>query len=156
SLSAATLNLSSARARRERAKELSERARANLDFIAMLEEVCQRVMHAERRGSPAIMLRDVPRPEPDDEHNVDGFRFPKRHGTIGFGDGGTLKSYHALYTGGVLAQRGLRVALFDWELDEGAHRLRLERLFGGDMPDLRYVRCDRPLVHEVDRLRKIV
>jgi hypothetical protein len=102
-----------------------------------------------------VILRDVPRPDPDDEYDVDGFRFPKHHGTIAFGDGGTLKSYHTLETLGVLAQRGLRVALFDWELDAGAHRLRLERLFGAHMPDVRYVRCDRPLVYEVDRLRKI-
>jgi hypothetical protein len=158
SLSAGTFNFSSTRARRERAKELAERARAGgkIDFIAMLEEVCQRVLKAERRGAPAIILRDLPRPSADDEYDVDGFRFPKHHGTIGFADGGTLKSYHGLFTGGVLAQRGVRVALFDWELDEGAHRLRLERLFGADMPDVRYVRCDRPLVYEVDRLRKIV
>jgi len=157
SLSAATLNLSSSRARRERAKELAERARTSqIDFIALLEDVCQRVIKAERRGSPAIILRDVPRPDPDDEYDVDGFRVPKHHGTIGFGDGGTLKSFHALYTAGVLAQRGLRVALFDWELDAGAHRVRLGQVFGDDMPDVRYVRCERPLVYEVDRLRKIV
>ena len=70
---------------------------------------------------------------------MDGFRFTKDHQTIVFGDGGTTKSYHLLYTGGVLAQRGLRVALFDWELDGSAHRLRLERLFGAEMPDVRYV-----------------
>lgn len=155
SLSAGTFNFSSPRARRERAKDLSERARAKLDFIAMLEELCQRILKAERRGTPAVILRDVPRPNPDDEHDVNGFRFPKHHGTIAFGDGGTLKSYHTLQTLGTLAQRGLRVALIDWELDAGAHRLRLERLFGADMPDVRYVRCDRPLVYEVDRLRKI-
>src|SRR3954462_8506804 len=40
-------------------------------------------------------------------------------------------------------RRNVRVALFDWELDAGAHRLRLERIVGPDMPDVRYVRCDR-------------
>jgi hypothetical protein len=155
-LSVGTFNFSSTRARRERAKELAERARAKFDMLGQLEEVCQRVLKAERRGAPALILRDAPRPNPDAEHDVDGFRFPKDHETIDFGDGGTLKSYHLLYTGGVLAQRGLRVALFDWELDAGAHRLRLERLFGADMPDVRYVRCDRPLIYEVDRCRKIV
>src|SRR4030095_1564280 len=49
-LSMGTLNFSSTRARRERAKELSERVRVKeqLDFIGMLEEVCQRVLKAER------------------------------------------------------------------------------------------------------------
>ena len=100
----------------------------------------------------------MPRPDPDDEYDIDGFRFPKHHGTIVFGDGGTAKSYHdALHRRAMLAQRGRpRRCFFDWELDAGAHRLRLERLFGRDMPDVRYVRCERPLVHEVDRLRKIV
>jgi hypothetical protein len=105
SVSVGTFNFSSTRARRDRAKEIGERvrSRAALDFIAMLEEVCQRVLKAERRGEPAIMLRDVARPDPDDEYDVCGFRFPKHHGTIIFGDGGTAKSYHALYIGGVLA-----------------------------------------------------
>jgi hypothetical protein len=158
SISAGTFNFSSTRVRRERAKELAERARAGgkLDFILMLEEVCQRVLKAERQGAPAVILRNVPRPNPEVEYDVDGFRFTKDHETIEFGDGGTAKSYHLLYTGGVLAQRGLRVALFDWELTAGEHRLRLERIFGADMPDVRYVKCDRPLIYEIDRLRKIV
>jgi hypothetical protein len=32
----------------------------------------------------------------------------------------------------------------------------LERLFGADMPRILYARCERPLVHEVDRLARIV
>jgi hypothetical protein len=157
SVSLGTFNFSSTRARRERAKEIGERVRANgLDWIGMLEETCQRILQAERRGEPAVLLRDVPRPDPDDEFNVEGFRFPKRHPTIAFGDGGSAKSTLALYSAGVLAQRGERVGLADWELDEGAHRQRLEQLFGHDMPDVRYVRCERPLVHEVDRLKRIV
>jgi hypothetical protein len=156
-VSVGTFNVSSSRARRDRAKELSERVRAkDLDFVALLEEVCQRVLKAERRGEPAIALRDVPKPDPDHEFNVDGFRFPKAHPTIGFGDGGTLKSLHALRTAGLLAKGGARVGLFDWELDAASHRLRLEQLFGPEMPDIRYVRCERPLVYEVDRLRRVV
>lgn len=157
SVSLGTFNFSSTRSRRERAREIAERVRAHqIDWLGMLEEVCQRILKAERRGEPAVMLRDVPRPNPDEEFEIAGFRCPKHHGTIVFGDGGTAKSYHALYTGGLLAARGVRVAFLDWELDADAHRLRLERLFGREMPDLRYVRCDRPLVYEVDRLRKIV
>jgi hypothetical protein len=157
SVSVGTFNFSSTRARRERAKEIAERVRTNkLDFVAMLEEVCQRVLTAERRGEPAIVLKDVPKPNPDDEYDIDDFRFPKAHGTILFGDGGAAKSYFALFTAGRLAQTGVRVGFFDWELDAGAHRLRLERLFGRAMPDVRYIRCDRPLVYEVDRCKKIV
>jgi hypothetical protein len=158
SVSVGTFNFSSTRVRRERAKEIAERVRANkIDWLGCLEEVCQRVLKAERAGEPALVLRDVARPDADDEYDIAGFRFPKHHGTITFGDGGTAKSYHGLFTLGELARTaGLRVALFDWELDGAAHRLRLERLFGREMPDVRYVRCERPLVYEIDRLRKIV
>ena len=69
---------------------------------------------------------------------------------------GPASPFTALHLAGVLAQHGIRVALFDWELDAGAHRLRLERLFGLFMPDVRYVRCERPLVHEIVRLQRIV
>lgn len=156
-LSAGTFNLSNPRARQDRAKLLAERARTNgkIDWFGQLEELCQRVLTAERKGAPAIVLRDMPRPTADLEHDVDGFKFAQRHPTIVFGDGGTLKSYLALYGAGVLATRGFRVGLFDWELDAAQHRLRLERLFGQAMPDVRYVRCDRPLLYEVDRLQRI-
>jgi hypothetical protein len=66
---------------------------------------------------------------------VDGFRFPMHHLTIEFGDGGTLKSLHALRTAGVLAIRGLRVLYCDYQLDEHAHRGRLEGMFPS-MPEI--------------------
>ena len=73
-----------------------------------------------------------------------------------FGDGGTAKSYLTLYFAGRLAQRGLHVGMFDWELAGEEHRDRLERLFPERMPVVLYVRCSRPLVHEAERLRRIV
>jgi hypothetical protein len=157
-VSIGSFNFSAPRTRQERAKSIAERLRAGgkIDVLAMLEELCQRTLRAERRGQPSVALRDVPKPSPDAEHDVDGLRFPKHHPTYIFGDGGTGKSLTVLRAGGVLATRGLRVGLFDWELDEGTQRLRLEELFGPDMPDIRYVRCDRPLVYEVDRVRRIV
>lgn len=157
-LSVGTFNFSSPRARQEHAKRLAERARTNgkLDWHGHLEELCQRVIKAERTGTPAIVLRDVPRPAADVDHDVDGFKFPQQHPTIGFGDGGACKSLIGLYVVGRLAaDRGVRVGLFDWELDAAQHRLRLEALFGADMPDVRYVRCDRPLMYEADRLQRI-
>src|SRR5262249_23091134 len=64
--------------------------------------------------------------------------------------------YLALYIAGILARCGLSVAFFDWELCGEDHRDRLELLFGSDMPEIRYALCDRPLIAEVDRLRRIV
>jgi hypothetical protein len=50
----------------------------------------------------------------------------------------------------------MRVAIFDWELAGEDHRDRLERLFWEGMPRVSYARCERALVYECDRLRRIV
>jgi hypothetical protein len=155
-LSTADFNLSSARARQERAKLLADRSKApEIDWTGLVEEFCQRVLAAERSGAPAVLLREVPKPPQDAFFDVEGFRAPKHLPTIIFGDGGTAKSYYALWIAGQLAQLDVRVGFFDWEFDGGAHRERLERLFGLDMPDVYYARCERPLVHESDRLRRL-
>ena len=62
----------------------------------------------------------------------------------------------ALYFGGELDALGHRVLVVDWELSAQDHKDRLRRLFGANMPNVRYVRAERPINHEVDRLRKIV
>jgi len=155
-LTIADFNLSSARARSERAKLLLDRSQAELDWTGFLEEFCQRVLAAERAGTPAIDLRELDRPAPDDTFQVEGLSLPRRHPTVIFGDGGAAKSYTALFIAGRLNQRGISVALFDWELAGEDHRDRLERLFGDFMPSILYARCERPLVHEVDRLKRIV
>jgi hypothetical protein len=156
-LSAADFNLSSIRAREERARHLAARAQASdVDWAGLLEEFVQRVQRAERTGEPVIHLRAVPRPAPDEAIVVDGLPLIERHPTMWFGDGGVGKSLLGLYVAGRLVQQGIRTALFDWELAAEDHRDRLEQLFGPEMPDVLYVRCTRPLVHEVDRLRRLV
>ncbi|HXG72996.1 MAG TPA: AAA family ATPase [Gemmatimonadaceae bacterium] len=156
-LSVGDFNLSTQRAREERARYLSSRSKApDVDWAGLLEEFVQRVLTAERAGQPAVSLRDLPRPSPDDSIDLDGVRIIDKHPMVLFGDGGTFKSYLALYFAGRLSQQGIRAALFDWELSGEDHRDRLERVFGADMPDIPYVRCSRPLVHEVDRLRRVV
>lgn len=156
-LSASDFNLSSQRAREDRARFLAKRAQAEeIDWLALVEEFVQRVLTAERAGQPAVLLRDIPRPAPDETLQVDGFPLLARHPTILFGDGGSAKSYLALYLAGRLDQAGSRVGLFDWELAGEDHRDRAERLFGPNLPAIRYARCTRPLVYETDRLRRIV
>ena len=156
-LSVADFNLSSARARQERARLLADRSKAaDIDWAGLLEEFVQRVLTAERTGEPTVSLRDLQRSSPDDAIDIEGLRLLDRHPIFLFGDGGAAKSYLALYIAGRLAQRGIVPALFDWELAGDDHRDRLECLFGSDMPDIRYVHCARPLVHEADRLRRIV
>lgn len=158
SLSIADLNLSSARARLDRAKLLQTRSNLNdFDWPGFVEDFCQRVLFADRNGQPAVDLRELPRPSgEDDAFSVLGLTLPRQHPTILFGDGGTGKSYIALYAAGRIVEAGGCVALFDWELSGEDHRERLERLFPDGMPRILYVRCERPLVYEVDRLRRIV
>jgi hypothetical protein len=157
-LSVADFNLSSARARTDRGRLLAERSQAPMDWSGLLEELCQYVIVAERTGQPAILLRDIPRPNVDDDDlEVDaGIRLLRRHPVTLFGDGGDAKSYIGLYWSTRLAEAGLRVGYADWEFSGEDHRDRLERLCGPDMPELWYIRCERPLVAEVDRLRRIV
>ncbi len=156
-LSIADFNLSSARARTERAKLLTDRSKTSeLDWLQMLEEFCQRVLQAEREGKPGVDLRTVADAESDDDIDVIGLPVPRLDPTILFGDGGTAKSYLALYQAGLMAQQGLKVAYFDWEWTQEKQKGRLRKLFGNDMPLVIYARCDRPLVSEVDRLRRIV
>jgi len=156
-LSIADFNLSSARARSERARLLADRSKASdLDWGGLLEELCQRVLMADRAGQPAVDLRYLERPAADDAIRVEGLTFPRRHPSVIFGDGGTAKSYTALYLAGRMAEQGMAVGLFDWELAGDDHRERLERLFGLTMPRIVYARCERPLVFEADRLRRIV
>lgn len=154
-ISVANFNLSSQRARKERAKDLESRSRLAADWEVLVEDLCQRTLTADRMGQPAVHLRDVARSVADPFVDVDGFRILTQHPIILFGDGGSGKSLIALHVAGELARRGKRVLLADWELDGGDHRDRLERLYGPEMPDVIYARCDRPLVAEADRLRRL-
>jgi hypothetical protein len=152
-LSIGTFNLTSVSARTTRAKELASRANApELDFGQALEELCQRTIRAEEAGRPLILLRNV-EPLPFDFTDViaiDGFPILRRHPSILFADGGTGKSTLALYFAGELERRGVSTLYLDWEMDEYDHRKQLERLFGSDMPDVKYRRCERPLVIEAE------
>lgn len=156
-LAVSDLNLSSTRTRAEFARYLAERSRAaDPDWVGLVEELAQRVLTAERTGKPAVVLGTLPKPAADQTLEVDGLTLPARHPSMIFGDGGTAKSYLLLHVLGRLAERGHTCALFDWELDGEEHRDRLERLFGPKMPPVLYARCTRPLVYEVDRLRRLV
>lgn len=158
SLSVADFNLSSARARTERGRLLADRSKAEaLDWQGYLEEFCQRVLLAERTGDPAVDLKSIAKPAADDELRVGDLKFPRRHPSFIFGDGGALKTYLAEYIAGELSNSGIPTAIFDWEMTGEDHRERLERIYNPIMmPKIAYVRCERPLVYEADRLRKVV
>jgi hypothetical protein len=115
------------------------------------------VLNAEGAGRPGVRLCDVPPASDEQEIElIDGMPVPMQHSTILFADGGSLKSLSALYGLGQLVRQGLTCTLFDWELDACDHRRRLERLFGDIPRDLLYMRCERPLVYEAERLRRYI
>ncbi len=161
-LSSADFNLSSLRARQERAKHLHERAHADeIDWLSLLEELCLRVLEHEDRGSPEIALSDIP--VPDFEHGAEitagGLPLLRRHPVIWFGDGAAGKSLLALYVAIDLAQSGYRVLYCDWEFSGEEHSARLRR-FAGPVPGLKeeliYRRCDKSFVREAIQIRDII
>jgi hypothetical protein len=153
-----SINLSDAYRRRDVASRLRTKASTGnqIDWDAVLDELSYRVVEAEREGRPAQLLSSFKAPQPDDAFNIHGIVLPRHHPSLLFGDGGTFKSYLALYIAGCLAQQGLRVLFADWELEGEDHRGRLEKLFGAAMPPVYYQRCLRPLVDEIDGLKRQV
>jgi hypothetical protein len=160
-LSSADFNCSSLRARKERAKHLEERARTteDIDWFGILEELCVRVLEAEEVGEEERPLENVPmNAEHDSELDAGGLPLLRKHPTIWFGDGGSAKSYLALWAAVTLAQAGERVLYCDWEFSGEDHRRRLHRLVGPipNMPQLLYRRCDRPLNRDIGRIKSIL
>jgi len=157
-ISAADFGLSAQRSRQERANLLEKRSgNAAIDWYGLIEELCLRVIQAERIGEPGVYLREAPPPSPERSIEViPGFPILRDEFQIHFGDGGSLKSLIALYQAGKLHRDDTRIGFFDWEWSAANHRGRFERMFGPDMPGVFYVRCERPLVDESDRLRRII
>jgi hypothetical protein len=129
-------------------------------YRAVLGRFCRDVVRAERTASEdaAVWLHTVPRPTAD-PLLTPGFLppLPRKHLSIWFGDGDSGKSLMAMYAAGLLAQGGMKVAYFDWELDASDHKERLARVFGEQEPtSLLYVKCDRPLVQMADSLASLI
>ncbi len=161
-LSSADFNISSLRARTERAKHLHERAKApEIDWLLLLEEMCLRTLHAEEDSGSEILLTDMPSVQNDrgNAFDIAGLPLIRSQPTIWFGDGGCGKSYLSLYAGIALAQEhGEKVLYCDWECTGDDHRRRLDRILGttAKVPTLWYQRCERSLVKMADRLKEII
>jgi hypothetical protein len=90
-------------------------------------------------------------------YQVLGFRLPQVHPAILFGFGDTLKSYALDAIAVELDRRGLSTLYVDAEMDSADHQDRVAALLhGGRTSCLRYIRCNRPLVFEVDRIREAI
>lgn len=158
-LSAGDLNFSSVVARGTRAKLLQERAaNKDLDWHGLLEEFAVRIIKAERQGPPPVDLRNTPYDEEKSAETWDiaGFPVVRQHPTILFGSGGGGKSLMALYIAGSLAEQGVRVLYGDWEFSLQAHKRRFRQLFRPEPEGVLYLRCERPMREEADKIRRII
>ncbi len=156
-LSSADFNLSSLRARNERAKHLADRAHLpQIDWLGLLEELCLQVLRVERDGHAEISLDDIPEARGSDTWVAGHLPVLSRHPIIWFGDGGAAKSYLALYLAKHLALDGHKVLYCDWEFAGEDHRDRWVRLCGPIRPVIWYLRCERPMVDERERIAKII
>jgi len=156
-LSIGDLNFSSVNARKTRADILEKRSRAeHLDWFGFVEEFSTKLIASERYGASDINLQTIVKPPPDRMYHIDGVDIPLKHPMILFGDGGTAKSYLAMYWAGTLVKSGHNVLYADWEFTPEEHRERLECLFGVDFPAVRYLSCHRSFKDERERLHRII
>lgn len=150
------LNFSSVQARGTRAKVLQARSGSSIDWEGFLEEFVVKVIDAERKGKPGVVLADLPEtPDSVDTWDVDGIPILSDLPMVIFGQGGAMKSLLALWIAGTLAERGITVLYADWELAAAPHQKRLGQLFQPKPRGIVYARCERPLRDEADRLRRI-
>jgi hypothetical protein len=157
----ATINLSSLRERDVIARSLAERTHsAAIDvkrWRTLVDELAIRTQHAERIGTPAVVLRDVNRRT--DSRFLRAFRFPLPESAPAmiFSDGDMLKTMTADAIAVVLARQGINVAIVDWEMTEAEHAERVWRISAGNVPDnIVYLNCARPLVYERDRVAETI
>lgn len=137
----------------------------SIDWDTFLERFVNQVIKAERVGDPMVRLGDVALSE-GNRYLIPGL-VSAEETTIWFGDGGSMKSYLALAALATVATGSDRflgtypterrnVGYVDWEWGAQAHRRRLGRIASDNLPDIPYIRCDRPLTAEVPRLQRLV
>jgi hypothetical protein len=110
-LSVGTFNLTSPSARKTRAVELATLAHApEIDFRALLKELCQRTIKAEETGRPFVRLKKIVRPLDDGNGTfaIAGFPILRRHPLIVFGDDGSGKSTLGFNFAAELERQGIR------------------------------------------------
>ena len=155
---AGDLNFSSVQARSSRAKLFAARSgNGSLDWEGFVEELAYRIQDQEREGRPAVVLADEAE-EAEDSNiiEVSGWPVLMDLPMVLFGDSSSGKSYWAMWVAASLAEQGIPVLYADWEFSTAQHRQRLGRMFRPMPKLLYYVRCDRPMVHEIERLNRLV
>jgi hypothetical protein len=152
----ARFNLSSSTARSSLAKVLEGRAKApEVDWFDLLEDLCRRVMSAEREGEPVTKVGALP-VELRESYRLDPI-LPLEQVTILYGDGGvgksTLATAIAVSVGEGIAliegwaPRKAPVLYLDWEAGRNALNRRVRGVaMGANVPhvvQLDYMDCRR-------------
>ena len=159
-LFSASINLSSLRDRDAIARTLQARTGTHKIDLArwrdVVDELAIRTRQAEQTGTPAVLLRDVKRRAPDEWYRALGFVLPIRHAAMLFGDGDTLKTYTSDAIAVDLARQRHRVGLVDWEMTDEEHQARVQHLDPEQVDRIAYLSCTRPLIHERDRVARMI
>lgn len=162
----ARLNLTSTTTRGTLARHLLGRM-PEVNWHTIIEQACVLVLDKHRQGSPVITLAD--------HELTEGLKFrlhplvQERQATLLFGDGGTGKSWFAIYiatlvtTGmsinGFNAEPG-SVLYLDYETDEDTLRDRVDQItrgLGVDIPGNFYYRhCHQALSADIEQINRIV
>lgn len=156
-VSKGNFNFSSIQTRSTLGKALKERTGVDLDWEGLLTEFAIQVLEAERQGQPAVRLADYPyQPEESLTWDLLGLPILQNLPMVVYGDGGSMKSYLSMWVAGTLAAQDIPVLYCDWEYDVRPHYERFNRLFKPKPQALYYVRCNKPLRDEQERLSKMV
>jgi hypothetical protein len=112
-----------------------------------LSQLCVRVSQQLKQRNEIVRLVDLPCVGPAIRWPIDPLPpIMLDEVSLWFGDGGVGKSFLALYAAGQLAVQGFEVLYCDWEMNGCNHRLRLQQLFGDELPrGVHYFECDAPL-----------
>jgi len=167
----ARFNLTSTQARGTVAKVLARRSGAgDVDWEDLLEDLCRRVLAAEREGEPVQKVGALPVPVRE-TYRLDPL-LPERQVSILYGDGGTGKSTLAaamavsIQTGAVVvegwAPRKAPVLYLDWEAGAASINRRVRGVaVGAHIPHvvtIDHMDCRRrgPLHHFAEDVARLV
>jgi hypothetical protein len=162
-INSAELNLAADRSRRERAKNLAERAMTGdeIDWIGLVDTFCIKCIDAETVGTTELPMHQIVVGESYGEFMVGtlGYSLLRGQPTLWFGDGGTGKSTQAVIVAIELARTRSNVLYLDWESADVQHKSTYDKYLGSDteLPGrLIYRSLDRPLVQEAARIHELI
>ena len=154
------VNMLSAQVKSSTIKVCRERS-SEVDWVQIVETICEAVLERTRQGEPARVLADVVIPE-----GMDWRLYPfltEGETTVLFAYGGSLKSYLSCMCAvrvalGIDAEPG-NVLVLDWESNEINWRRRLSMVAQGmgvaEPANVWHRYCAQPLANEIEAIQRI-